>query len=397
MNKKTAIALAVGALSATPALAQVEIYGRLYPQFTSAKTSGATVGAPPATLVGPGVGENHERRNSIDVSNSRIGFRGREQLGGGLSTIWQIETRVRFDSGTNSPWAGGRNSFLGLTGNFGTVKLGNMDTIYKEYGGIVGSFFGISSGNIVSSSNVLSVHGLAEEDGDGFGDTGFHIRAPSSIQYESPEFGAFQFGIQYMPDEAKGNPGRDFDSNLWSMGVKYEAGPLYVSLQHERHNDWLDLTANADGVALASTGSRDQATRLSVGYRLSQNHRITGDLARMEWKDSGPGGDATLEKTSWAIGWEARWGGPWRTEITYVANNDGSCDLPGGAACSTDGLAGNMLNLGVAYSLSKRTFIFGLLNKVTSKESAIYNSTANIDTTRGADITQLALGMSHSF
>ena len=33
MNKKTAIALAVGALSATPALAQVEIYGRLYPQF----------------------------------------------------------------------------------------------------------------------------------------------------------------------------------------------------------------------------------------------------------------------------------------------------------------------------------------------------------------------------
>ena len=56
-----------------------------------------------------------------------------------------------------------------------------------------------------------------------------------------------------------------------------------------------------------------------------------------------------------------------------------------------------MLNLGVAYSLSKRTFIFGLLNKVTSKESAIYNSTANIDPSRGADITQLALGMSHSF
>jgi predicted porin len=212
MNKKSAVAVAVGALFSMPALAQtsgsgIEIYGRLYPQLSLSKSSGATTTEPPATFV-TGTGGNHDRRWSIDTSNSRIGFRGREQLGGGLSTVWQIETRVRFDTGAGNFWAGGRNSFLGLAGGFGTVKLGNMDTIYKEYGGAVGSFFGISSGNFVASSNVLSDMGLGGEAGVGRDDTGFHIRAPNSIQYETPEFGGFQVGIQYSPDEAKGNPGR---------------------------------------------------------------------------------------------------------------------------------------------------------------------------------------------
>ena len=399
MNNKTAIALAVGALSAAPTLVlaqNVEIYGRLYPQLAISKSSGATTGEPPSTLV-TGTGGNHDRRWSIDTSNSRIGFRGREMVGGGMSVIWQIETRVRFDTGAGNFWAGGRNSFLGMTGGFGTVKLGNMDTIYKEYGGIVGSFFGVSSGNFVSQSGVLSTHGLGVEDSGV--DTGFHIRAPNSIQYESPEFGAFQFGIQYMPDEAKGNPtSGDINAYLLSMGVKYEQGPLYVSLAHERHNDWLDLSANADEVsgALAATSSKDQATRLSVGYRINPNHRVRADIARMEWEDEGAGGAASLEKTGWAVGWEARWGGPWRTEIAYAANNDGSCDLPG-IPCSTDGLAGNMLTLGAAYSLSKRTFIFGLFAKLKNEESAAFSNTNTFDPDRGADTTSFAVGVSHSF
>jgi predicted porin len=397
MNKKSAVAVAVGALFSMPALAQtsgVEIYGRLYPQLSISKSSGATTTEPPATFVSD-TGGNHERRWSVDTSNSRIGFRGREQLGGGLSTVWQIETRVRFDTGAGNVWAGGRNSFLGLAGGFGTVKLGNMDTIYKEYGAQVGSFFGVSSGNFVSPSAVLSFHGLGLEDDEV--DTGFHFRAPNSIQYESPEFGGFQVGLQYMPDEAKGNPGRDFNSNLLSMGVKYEAGPLYLALAHERHNDWLDLSANIDALALASTGSSDKATRLSAGYRLTQAHKLTADIARMEWSDETAAGDASLEKTSWAIGWEARWGGPWRTEIAYARNNDGSCEVPGGGACSTEGLGGTMLALGAGYSFSKRTLLFALFARVKNEESALYSNTNSFDPDRGADTTSFAVGVSHSF
>ena len=393
MNKKTAIALAVGALSATPALAQnVEIYGRLYPQLAISKSSGATDPA-----------GNHDRRWSIDTSNSRFGFRGREMLGGGLSTIWQIETRVRFDTGAGNFWAGGRNSFLGLTGGFGTVKLGNMDTIYKEYGAQVGSFFGVSSGNFVSPSAVLSAHGLGLEGGSGFDDSGFHIRAPNSIQYESPEFGGFQFGLQYRPDEAKGNPGRDLNADLWSVGVKYEAGPLYASIQHERHNDWLDASASlaAAGVVPAlNTSSKDSATRISAGYRITPNHKLTGDISWLEWKESGSpvaGDFASFERTTWAIGWEARWGGPWRTEINYVAADEGDCSFTGGVPCDTDGLGGSMFSLGAAYSFSKRTFVFALFSKLKNDELAQFSNTNTFDPNTGADTTSFAVGVSHSF
>jgi predicted porin len=409
MNKKSAVALAVGAIFTLPALAQtsgssVEIYGRLYPQFNWQKAKGASEpGDVTATLVaGDGGAGDHDARNSVDVNNSRIGFRGREQLGGGLSTIWQIEQRVRFDTGAGNTWAGARNNFVGLSGGFGTVKLGLMDTIFKEYGAVVGSFFGVSSGNVVASSAILPNHGLGLEGGTESDDTGFHIRAASTIQYETPEFGGFQAGIQYAPDEAKGNPGRgDLNTNLWSFGVKYEAGPIYASIQHERHNDWFDASASieeATGVATSATSSKDTATRLSVGFSVTPQHKITGDIAQMEWKESGgvAGDFASYKKRTWAVGWEARWGGPWRTEITYTAGLEGDCSIVG-ADCDTDGLDGNMIAAGVAYSLSKRTLIYVLATRLENGDSAQFSNTANFDPNRGADTRTLSLGMSHSF
>lgn len=407
MNKKTAVALAVGAVFSTPVLAQtgssVQIYGKLYPELVHQKSFGASTAADvTATLVaGDGNGVNHKGRFSVDTQNSYVGFRGREMLGGGLNAIWQIETRTRFDTGTGNPWAGGRNSFLGLQGGFGTVKLGNMDTIYKEYGAQVGSFFGVSSGNVVSSSAILSTHGLGTDGGAGFDETGFHVRAPNSIQYETPEFGDFQAGIQFMPDEAKGNPTRPgLNSNLLSMGVKYEAGPLYVSVQHERHNDWLEIS-NQGGFALASTatGSKDTATRFSATYELMKAHKLAFDISQMEWRETGgaAGEFDKLKKRTWAVGWAASWGGPWRTELTYVRSNEGSCSLVGGGACSTDGLDANMISAGVGYTLSKRTLLFGLATRLDNGKSALFSQTNNFDPNRGADTSAFAVGMSHSF
>ena len=416
MNKKTAVALAVGAIGAVgamPALAQVEIYGRIYPQISTSKSKGASTTGPGGDVnatffQGADFADtgNHARRTSIDTSNSRVGFRGQEKLGGDLAAIWQIETRVRIDEGSGV-WAGNRDSFLGLRGGFGTVKFGNFDTVYKSYGAAVGNFFGVSSGNTVSSSNVLSELGLGFEDSE-FDDTGFHIRAPNSIQYETPEFGGFQGGIQFSADERKGNPGRgDLNTNLWSFGVKYEAGPIYASVQYERHNDWFDasrnIEASTDGTVTSSaTNSKDQATRFSAKYAITPQHRITGDIARMEWKESGHTAGAVGEferfkKTSWAVGWEASWGGPWRSEVTYTRANKGDCSVTGGGGCSTDGLEGKMIALGVGYTLSKRTLLFGLAQRTTTGSSAQFDTSSAFTPNVGADVTQMSLGMSHSF
>src|SRR6185503_7108806 len=212
----------------------VQIYGKMYPQLGYYKSSGASNnGDVTSNLVAqPAAGStnNEAGRANIDVSNSYLGFRGEEKLGGSLSAIWQIEQSLGFDTG-NTDFFATRNSFLGLRSGFGTIKLGNMDTIYKEYGDQF-SMFGISSGNFVSHSNTLSSNGVGSNRA-----ARFHERAPNSVQYLSPEFGDFQAGIQYMADEQKGNPGNTLNKEWWSYGVKYEAERFYASIQQEKRKD----------------------------------------------------------------------------------------------------------------------------------------------------------------
>src|SRR5712691_6666713 len=75
-----------------------------------------------------------------DVSSnlSYFGLRGGHDLSGGLKAVFQIETQVEV-AATPGPTSdaqvksglGSRNSFLGLAGNFGAVKLGKTDAPYK--------------------------------------------------------------------------------------------------------------------------------------------------------------------------------------------------------------------------------------------------------------------------
>jgi predicted porin len=412
--KKSALALAVGAAFAAPAMAQttsstVQIYGKVYPQLGYYKSSGATEVGGVTGNIAPQVTSaatvnNDKGRANVDVSNSYLGFRGEEKLGGSLSTIWQLEQALNFDVGDQF-WAN-RNSFVGLRGGFGTIKLGNMDTIYKEFGDQF-SMFGISSGNFVSHSNTLSSNGVGTSRL-----ARFHERAPNSVQYLSPEFSDFQIGIQYSPDEIKGNPTpvttTGLDRQWWSYGVKYEAERFYASVHQEYRKDMFGGSSTATGVTNLTGGSpttgsehsKDTATRLSVAFKITPNHRITGDIARLEYKESGQaaaGRFEKLEKTNFAVGWEARWGGPWRTGISYVKVNDGSCSLSGGVACSTSATDGNQVNLGAAYDFSKRTFIYAIAAKLTAGESAQFDNWAGGTPARGADNTQFAIGMSTSF
>jgi len=178
--KRNAVAVAVGALFIAPAaqaqivfgndtIGTVQFYGKLYPQLATSKSTGATaVGSEVSTLVSlngilpaststQGIvtpnGVNAGSRNSVDSSNSYLGFRGERRLGGpGLKAIWQVEQQINLETGTGT--FSNRNTFVGLNGAFGTVKLGNMDTVYKDYGDTF-SMLGVSSGNFVSPSNML--------------------------------------------------------------------------------------------------------------------------------------------------------------------------------------------------------------------------------------------------
>ena len=72
------------------------------------------------------------------------------------------------------------------------MRLGSMDTVYKNLGDTL-SFLGVSSGNFISTSNILSKPGIGSSSA-----SSFHLRRANSIVYESPEFGGFQFAVRLV-------------------------------------------------------------------------------------------------------------------------------------------------------------------------------------------------------
>ena len=416
--KRNAVAVAVGALFIAPAaqaqivfgndtIGTVQFYGKLYPQViratssdatqpgasvsTLAATSGVLGGTPPIGTAGP--------RTAVDSQNSYLGFRGERKFGNtGLKGIWQIEQSIELDTGVSSTGStfSNRNSFLGLAGGFGTVKLGNMDTIYKEYGQVE-EIFGLTSGNFISPSNVLSQIGIGNSS-----TARFHERAKNSIQYQTPEFRGFQAGLQYSPDETKNDVGNTLNKELWSMGVKWESGPLYLSAQYERHKDFFggsnNISSSLSNASTTDAHSKDTGMRFSAAYRLG-NHRVAGDIAKLKYEESGQAAGnkfVSYEHTNWAISFESSWGGPWRTAIEYVRGGEGTCKLTIGD-CSTTGLKGALFGGGVAYDLDKQTFLYVLAAQLKNDPSAIYSNWAASKPARGADITQVALGMAYRF
>ena len=414
--KKKAAALAVGALFAAPAahaqmtmgnetVGTVQVYGKLYPQYATSKGQGSSQpGTEVSTLVtrsgvlGGAAVEDHRQRNTVDSQNTYIGFRGERKLGERLKGIWQVEQSVELDTGTGA-WSN-RNSFAGLShGVFGTVKLGNMDTIYKEYGDTFG-MFGISSGNFISASNVLSHIGIGSSNV-----ARFHERRANSIQYQTAEFAGFQAGLQYGPDESKGEPGTGLNRALWSYGVKWDSQMFYASLHQEIHYDTFGASANIPDATITNTGagarSRDVATRASGEVRFA-NQRIVVDVARLHYVESGQVGDGRFQeytKPNWAVGYDINIG-PWGVAAQYVRAGAGSCKLTGQgtiADCNTNGLASSMVSLGTRYRFDRQTFLYVIANKLTNGPSARHDNWNATTPNRGEDVKQMAAGISYSF
>lgn len=419
MHRKKILAVAVaGALGAglagaavaqttvaTP-IGNVTIYGKLYPETTVTDFNNNTTTGPVSDLTGA-LGGPNSKRPSVDASNSRIGFRGNEGIGGGLNTIWQIEQRVRIDTGTGALFAN-RDSFLGLAGGFGTVKLGFMDTAYKQVGDQL-SFLGISSGNFVSNSNVLSRLGFGPRNATTNPGFDFHLRQPNSLMYESPKFAGVQILGTWSPDELKFNPTTAKDAWLASLGVRYEIGPVYVAFGHEKHNDYFGVSNNAPAaIANPTTGltgvhSDDTASRVTVMLKFGDT-TVSGDVAQMEWKETGgaTGRFANYKSTRAGLGVEQKFGNI--TAAASIVNApDGSCSVQGGIVlatgqpCSTTGLAAKQMNLGASYAFSSRTLMFAIYSKLDNGKSSNYDNTANSPPSYGEDITQYAVGVSHSF
>jgi predicted porin len=243
--KKSAITLALGSLLAGSAYAQTSV--TLYGIVDQSIRYTTNANAANNSLV--------ELTNGA-ITNSRWGMKGSEALGNNLKAIFQLEGGFDPDTGranqNNSLF--GRQAYVGLAGDFGTVKLGRQ---YTEGFNLFGDFDPLTIGNYnqnawpyfltqLRNNNVVSYDGkfggLNVGASYGFGETPGSVR---TNQYwgtrASYAYGPFAIGGVYQEIRV----GADNKQQMWGVAGRYTVGPAKLFLGYIGGKDQTGVIDNA--------------------------------------------------------------------------------------------------------------------------------------------------------
>ena len=317
--KKSLIALAVLAASgAAMAQSSVTLYGVLDTGLTYSKGEESVYGM---THVGGNV-------------NSRLGFRGVEDLGNGLKATFNLEAGMGVDDGNNymdkdsNGMAFRRTSTVGLEGGFGSVRLGRMLT---------------SSYLAVNRYDAFGDTGIGASLAWNIPQTGYAPRTENAISYTSPNFSGFKFGAEYGFGEQQ----KASDKRYIGIGATYDNGPLSLGLGVDRLNG--DTQNNTQWDENQTTWHLGGSYNFGVA-------KLLGFYKQTKFKETGlnAGNDSTKFKT-FGLGVTAPVGAAGEVRASYNHYRV-SEDITGVAAPT---LKADQLSLGYVHNLSKRTALYG--------------------------------------
>ena len=190
-------------------------------------------------------------------------------------------------------------------------------------------------------------------------------------------------------------------AKTYSMGLKYDAGPIYASLAYEIHDNWFGGSSNAPA-SMRNTGStavtsKDKAIQAAIEWRIAKGHTVEFDVIKKQYDENATvtGRFQNYENTAWMVAYDGRFD-QFRFMAHYVKSAAGSCTRVA-AACNTTGLEGSQLTAGLAYYLSKRTFVYGVFSQMTNGAAARFSASDFGAPTPGEDVRHLMAGISHSF
>ncbi|WP_234986017.1 porin [Pseudogulbenkiania subflava] len=366
------IAAVVAGAFAAPAMADVTIYGFISAGVESVKATGATDSA-----------KDVKATTRISDGNSRIGFKGNEDLGNGLKAIWQVEQSLRHfenggtDENGNTATFATRNSFVGIeSADFGKVILGNNDTAYKSLTDI-----GLNAGINTTADNVGS--GAIYSRGE--------TRLKNSVHYFSPTFAGFKAGVSYGVDETRANDtsGDRTNAQRLSIAGNYTLGGLQVAAGWDRQYDKGDYKA-----ATTSNGDDTDFYKLTAGYKFATGTFVG---AGYEWGrfDSTTSG-SNLKQDDWTVMVGQEFGAA-AIKLSYSE--------VGALKHATDGneddYKAKQWVLAGTYDLSKRTQLYAYGTKITnnSRQNVNFgvNGIATASLGAGSNPQAFGIGMKHSF
>lgn len=392
MQKKI-IALAVAGLMSGAAFAQsnVTVYGVVDAYYGNGSGKAAAGGTK----------DSFSGINGGGLSGSRLGFRGMEDLGGGMKAVFVLEagtldntanatTNAATQSTSTNGIDGWRQAYVGLNGGFGTVVAGRLQNAgydfavkYDAHGASIFSPVGQLQDNA----------GLSISARDALG------RLDNAVAYISPSFGGvtvkfnYAFGEQVkgavQRDTAGANSATDVAKaqTALALAADYDNGPLSVGFVYH------DL--NHVGATFVN-GNRTDQSEWAVGAKYNFG-MVTPFVSYQRAKNEVSNG--TWDKYSlWNLGARVNVGAAGSVGIAYGRIKDKD-------EVGTAGLKATSWGLDYQHALSKRTTAYVGYSKISNDAGLAYSllnlkgSAAGATVATGLDqsASQFAVGVRHTF
>jgi predicted porin len=335
--KKTFIALAALAGFAGTALAQssVTLYGVV------------DIGIERTSL---SPGGNTTRLSSGIQSGSRFGFKGTEDLGGGLSASFVLESGFDASNGGAGGLQFGRQSWVGLNGGFGSVKFGRQ---YIPLFGALDTIDPFGTGITGDGSGMIAVF------------RHYGVRMNNTINYSTPSMGGFSGEVAYGLGEVAGSTSV---GSQYGMAGTYAGGPLTVVAAYHNQNQAAGAVATGKARTVMLGGAYDlKAVMLHAAVADNRDENAAGVSA-------GRSRDAMFG-VSMPVGKASLMASYIRHNNRFMANADAA-----------------YWQLGATYSLSKRTNFYTSYSTIRNEAAGATGSGVP-----GTDISWLNLGIRHKF
>ena len=335
-------------------------------------------------------------------TTSRLGFRGTEDLGKGLSANFNFEiglnpvgNRIR-GTGTTTANTGSmldyktdqtagdlvvRTQNVGLAGGFGSLTIGRMATLADDV---------FALGDVGGGNNFRGRAYSSAITATAVGDTNLiNARSDRLIRYISPNFNGISVGVAYGTASAPVT-GATTDNSGTEMGamIRYSAGPAAVGVGYQSHKDMIASADRRESTAMIVAGNYNfKVAQAFINY---QNGEIKNDYTIVAQTQDLPIQNVTFatagasnKRSVSEIGVAVPTGAFRFAASYYMGTRDAKTSEAG--AVTKSSLTG--YQAAALYNLSKRTNLYAVYG---SAKLAIDNSTTTT-------VNDMGVGIRHTF
>ena len=370
--KKSLIALAaVAVVSAASAQSSVTVYGRVDLGLT--RDTGGLSPAQSVTRLDSGIG-----------GGSRLGFRGVEDLGGGLKANFVAETGYCADSNSPGGFCTGGNQFMGrqstvgLSGSLGALDLGRqytpafltlnaLDPFGTGYAGQITNLFDSAGGFAAAGSNSANP------------------RMNNTIKLSSANYGGISGSVAYGLGESVA-AGARATRNI-GFNAQYANGPIFVGLgYHEAQAGALPVFPVTQFDARKNVifgGTYDfGVAKAHFAYGTIKNNVAQGVLVTSTAPNALNMNYGNSRNTM--IGVSAPIGSG-KVMASYIRHDDRG----------VNNFDADQFGIGYTHALSKRTSLYTAYARINNKNNSFY--TVGNAGNSGVGNSAFNLGVAHSF